>query len=83
MFKILRINEFDGSWNNFEEVEKAPRINWIATDEDGSVYTYLMKPSLSNDEFWHAQRHDKDMFLVTTIVYTGDWKDSLRYVGDK
>lgn len=53
-------------------------INFIATDSDGEVYGYEIKPS--DDVYWEPNgNNDLDYYIIATVNLHGlDWRETLR-----
>lgn len=52
-------------------------IMWLATDENGRIYGYTVKPALS-DNVWLAKNLASDWFYIGNVDLEDlDWKDTL------
>ena len=49
-------------------------IQWLATDEDGTLYGYFNEPYCTDQGFW--DNYDDEKVKIAKIQIIGDWKQS-------
>ena len=58
------------------------RVNWLAVDKDGKLYSYRKKPSIDN-LLCNFESQDIHYLRICEVYFDGDWRESLVYVGDQ
>lgn len=57
--------------------------DWIATDSDGTMYSYLNKPVANESTGEWLSGGKEPCYIGDADLQDTDWRETLEYVGDK